>query len=197
MLAYKASILVRMSCYCCIQCVSTPGCFCLWRYNLCCTGSTALLIVYWCHCSGNIVYEPGAVVCRVAPSWIRFGSLQLPAAQEETDLARQIADYVIRHHYSHLQGELSVLHICCCAYAGLIWWSSKSLGRGLACTLLQFKHNAPSGKQGVSIDTYLVPLSSVMSSAQLLLHFCMQSRHSATYVGVLPLAPLYVNTELR
>ena len=58
-------------------------------------------------CSGNIVYEPGAVVCRMLPSWVRFGSIQLPAAQEENDLARQVADYVIKHHYSDLQGRLS------------------------------------------------------------------------------------------
>ena len=45
-------------------------------------------------------------MCRMAPSWVRFGSLQLPASQEEPDLARQVADHVIKHHFSHLQGEL-------------------------------------------------------------------------------------------
>ncbi len=57
----------------------------------------------WC-CSGDIKYEPGAVVCRMAHSWVRFGSFQLPAALEENDLVKQLADYVIKHHYSHLQG---------------------------------------------------------------------------------------------
>ena len=55
-------------------------------------------------CSGDIKYEPGAVVCRMAHSWVRFGSFQLPAALEETDLVKQLADYVIKHHYSQLQG---------------------------------------------------------------------------------------------
>jgi len=58
----------------------------------------------WC-CSGDIKYEPGAVVCRMAHSWVRFGSFQLPAALEENDLVKQLADYVIKHHYSHLQGR--------------------------------------------------------------------------------------------
>ena len=57
------------------------------------------------HCSGNIKWEPGAVVCRAAHSWIRFGSFQLPAAQEENDLVKQLADYVIKHHYPQVQGE--------------------------------------------------------------------------------------------
>ncbi len=63
----------------------------------------------WC-CSGDIKYEPGAVVCRMAHSWVRFGSFQLPAALEENDLVKQLADYVIKHHYSHLQGTK---YFCC------------------------------------------------------------------------------------
>ena len=34
-------------------------------------------------CSGNIRDEPGAVVCRVSASFIRFGTFQLPASREE------------------------------------------------------------------------------------------------------------------
>ena len=39
-------------------------------------------------------------------SGVPYGPLQLPASQEEPDLARQVADHVIKHHFSHLQGEL-------------------------------------------------------------------------------------------
>ena len=59
----------------------------------------------WHACSGNTTYEPGAVVCRMAHSWVRFGSFQLPAGLKEGDLTRQLADHVIRHHFSHLEGE--------------------------------------------------------------------------------------------
>jgi serine/tyrosine/threonine adenylyltransferase len=50
--------------------------------------------------------EPGAVVCRVSPAFIRFGTFQLPSTRgpEDLPLVRQLADYVIRHHYPHLEG---------------------------------------------------------------------------------------------
>ena len=50
--------------------------------------------------------EPGAVVCRVSPAFIRFGTFQLPASREETHLVPVLADYVIKHHYPHLEGVM-------------------------------------------------------------------------------------------
>jgi uncharacterized protein YdiU (UPF0061 family) len=47
---------------------------------------------------GNAAYEQGAVVCRVAPSFIRFGNLQHHMANKEYDLLQRLADYVIDHH---------------------------------------------------------------------------------------------------
>jgi uncharacterized protein YdiU (UPF0061 family) len=53
---------------------------------------------------GNPQPEPGAVVCRVAPTFVRFGNFQILAAQQETDLLKKLADYVIRMHYpAHLR----------------------------------------------------------------------------------------------
>lgn len=54
--------------------------------------------------NGDAKMEPGAVVCRVAPSFLRFGSYQLPASRGgiEKGLARALADYAIRHHFPHL-----------------------------------------------------------------------------------------------
>jgi len=48
---------------------------------------------------GNPEPEPGAVVCRVAPSFVRFGNFQIHAAHQELDALRRLADYVIREHY--------------------------------------------------------------------------------------------------
>ena len=42
--------------------------------------------------------EPGAIVCRVAPSFVRFGNLQILAANNELEALKRLADYVIRHH---------------------------------------------------------------------------------------------------
>ena len=39
--------------------------------------------------------EPGAIVCRVAPSFVRFGNFQIL----ESAVLKQLADYVIREHF--------------------------------------------------------------------------------------------------
>jgi uncharacterized protein YdiU (UPF0061 family) len=51
---------------------------------------------------GNAAPEPGAIVCRVAPTFIRFGNFQILAAQQEHELLKQLADYVITMHYPEL-----------------------------------------------------------------------------------------------
>ncbi|MEM7274881.1 MAG: YdiU family protein [Actinomycetota bacterium] len=48
---------------------------------------------------GNPRPEPGAVVCRVAPSFIRFGNFQLFAARQELDRLRELADFTIDHYF--------------------------------------------------------------------------------------------------
>jgi serine/tyrosine/threonine adenylyltransferase len=46
--------------------------------------------------------EPGAVVCRVAPSFIRFGSFEIFAARQDQDVSRQLLDFTIRTDFPHL-----------------------------------------------------------------------------------------------
>ena len=48
--------------------------------------------------------EPGAVVCRVAPSFIRFGTFELPASRGDTALLRQLADLCIARDFPELGG---------------------------------------------------------------------------------------------
>jgi serine/tyrosine/threonine adenylyltransferase len=43
--------------------------------------------------------ETGAVVTRVAPSFVRFGHFEHFAAREQVDALRRLADYVIARHY--------------------------------------------------------------------------------------------------
>src|SRR5690606_31033243 len=46
--------------------------------------------------------EPGAVVCRVAPSFLRFGSFELPASRGETGLLRQLAEFCVWRDFPEL-----------------------------------------------------------------------------------------------
>ena len=51
---------------------------------------------------GHPKLEPGAVVCRVAPSFIRFGSFEIFAARGEMDVLKQLVDYTICTDFPHL-----------------------------------------------------------------------------------------------
>jgi uncharacterized protein YdiU (UPF0061 family) len=56
--------------------------------------------------------EPGAIVCRVAPSFLRFGSFQIHAATgEEEELAR-LAGYFARLHYPGLSHREWFHEVC-------------------------------------------------------------------------------------
>jgi len=46
--------------------------------------------------------EPGAIVCRVAPSFIRFGNFELPASRGDAPLVTQLVDFTIRRDFPHL-----------------------------------------------------------------------------------------------
>lgn len=51
---------------------------------------------------GNAQFEPGAVVCRVAPSFTRFGNFEILAARGEIALLKELADFTIRTDFPHL-----------------------------------------------------------------------------------------------
>ena len=51
---------------------------------------------------GRPALERGAVVCRVAPSFIRFGNFEIFAARGDIDNLRRLADYTIRTHFPEL-----------------------------------------------------------------------------------------------
>jgi len=51
---------------------------------------------------GRPSQEPGAIVTRVAPSFVRFGNFEIFAVRGDTERLRRLADYVITHHYPEL-----------------------------------------------------------------------------------------------
>jgi len=48
---------------------------------------------------GNPRPEPGAIVCRVAPSFLRFGSYQIHAMNGDVETLNTIVEYTVRHHF--------------------------------------------------------------------------------------------------
>lgn len=54
---------------------------------------------------GNAEWEPGAVVCRVAPSFIRFGSFEILTARQDFELLKQLADYTIKHFFPQIDAN--------------------------------------------------------------------------------------------
>ncbi len=65
------------------------------------TGETVVRDMFY---DGHPRAEPGAVVCRVAPSFVRFGSFELPAARGDIALLRRLADLVIARDFPELPG---------------------------------------------------------------------------------------------
>ncbi|STJ11137.1 putative cytoplasmic protein YdiU [Escherichia coli] len=49
--------------------------------------------------------EPGAMLMRVAPSHLRFGHFEHFYYRREPEKVRQLADFAIRHYWSHLADD--------------------------------------------------------------------------------------------
>jgi len=54
---------------------------------------------------GNPRPELGEVVCRVAPSFIRFGNFEIFAARGDRPLLERLVDFTIERDFPHLTGE--------------------------------------------------------------------------------------------
>lgn len=55
--------------------------------------------------NGNVAEEKGAIVCRVAPSFIRFGNFELFASRNDHATLQLLADYTIKHHFPEIESE--------------------------------------------------------------------------------------------
>lgn len=61
--------------------------------------------------NGNAAYEKGAIVCRVAPSFIRFGNFQILSSRKDFDNLKRLTDYTIKHFFPHLGEPNSTAYI--------------------------------------------------------------------------------------
>jgi len=64
--------------------------------SLVATGEAVLRDMFY---DGHAADEPGAVVCRVAPSFTRFGHFELPASRGDLALLQQFVDFTIDRDY--------------------------------------------------------------------------------------------------
>lgn len=67
--------------------------------SLAATGDQVLRDMFY---DGHPAYEPGAIVTRVAPSFIRFGNFEIHASRGEIAQLRLLADYVLETHFPEL-----------------------------------------------------------------------------------------------
>ncbi|WP_233218934.1 protein adenylyltransferase SelO [Adhaeribacter arboris] len=60
--------------------------------------------------NGNPEYEPGAIVMRIAPSFLRFGNFEMLAARQEIDNLQKLVDWTITRFYPHITGSDKVIN---------------------------------------------------------------------------------------
>jgi len=58
--------------------------------------------------NGNPRPEPGAVICRLSPSFIRFGNFEILTARKDVELLRKLVDYTIKTDFPHLSFKPSI-----------------------------------------------------------------------------------------
>lgn len=63
------------------------------------TGESVMRDMFY---DGNPQYEKGAIVCRVAQSFTRFGHFQIHTARNDIALLKQLVDYTISTDFPHL-----------------------------------------------------------------------------------------------
>ena len=61
--------------------------------------------------NGNPAYEKGAIVSRVAPSFLRFGNYQIFAARGDVNNLKILVNYTIKHFFSNLGAPCKATYI--------------------------------------------------------------------------------------
>ena len=66
------------------------------------TGDQVLRDMFY---DGNAKLEAGAIVCRVSPSFIRFGNFEIFTARGDLQVLEQLVDFTIARDFPHITGE--------------------------------------------------------------------------------------------
>jgi uncharacterized protein YdiU (UPF0061 family) len=73
--------------------------------------ATGELVVRDMFYDGHPQAETGAIVCRVSPSFVRFGNFEILAAQNEPDTLKRLADFIIAEHFPELTSQFTSLPV--------------------------------------------------------------------------------------
>ncbi|WP_173854534.1 YdiU family protein [Flavobacterium sp. 28A] len=60
---------------------------------------------------GHAEYEKGAVVCRIAPSFIRFGNFELFSSQNDLTILKSLTNFTIKNHFPEIKGNSKLDYI--------------------------------------------------------------------------------------
>ena len=63
------------------------------------SGDTVLRDVLY---DGNPAYEKGAIVSRISPSFLRFGSFEIFTARDDIKNLKVLVDYTVKHHFTEI-----------------------------------------------------------------------------------------------
>ncbi len=104
--------------------------------SLVATGDTVVRDMFY---DGHPEAEPGAITCRVAPSFLRFGSFELPASRKDTALLQALVDYSVREHApAFWQGRADIAgwfrDICLRTASLLVHWQRVGFVHGVMNT---------------------------------------------------------------
>jgi serine/tyrosine/threonine adenylyltransferase len=71
--------------------------------SLVATGDVVLRDLFY---DGNAQLEPGAIVCRVAPSFVRFGNFEIFTVRDDIATLQQLVDFTIARDFPHITGTV-------------------------------------------------------------------------------------------
>ena len=101
------------------------------------TGETVLRDMFY---DGHPKNEPGAVVCRVSPSFLRFGNFEILSSRQELSLLKDLTDYTIKTDFPHLGAPSKATYlkwfqeICDTTVAMILHWMRVGFVHGVMNT---------------------------------------------------------------
>jgi uncharacterized protein YdiU (UPF0061 family) len=83
---------------------------------------------------GRPEVEPGAIVCRVARSFLRFGHFELCAARGSPDLQKQLLDFTVRTYFPGLDAQAFFVEVAQRTATLLAHWQAVGFVHGVMNT---------------------------------------------------------------